>query len=162
MITLIILVAGVMMMSSGSADWRKLSSLDYPLPETISIVLGKDNKWTKIFSGIGLLGLVASFHSLIIGYSRQIFALARSGFLPKKLSEVNARFHTPHWAIISGGVIGIIAICTGTTNQIIIISAMGAIVMYAFSMISLFKLKKIVHTNLYTIHQHSHGFLCWH
>jgi ethanolamine permease len=142
MITLVILVAGVMMMSSGSADWHRLSKIDYPLPETISIVLGKNNEWTKIFSGIGLLGLIASFHSLIIGYSRQIFALARSGFLPKKLSNVNTQFQTPHWAIISGGIIGIIAIYTGSTNQIIIVSAIGAITMYAFSMISLFKLKK--------------------
>ncbi len=142
MITLVVLVAGVMIMSSGAADWHRLSTIDYPLPETISIVLGKNNEWTKIFSGIGLLGLIASFHSLIIGYSRQIFALARSGFLPKKLSSVNTKFQTPHWAIISGGIIGIIAIYTGSTNQIIIVSAMGAILMYAFSMVSLFKLKK--------------------
>ena len=31
---------------------------------------------------LGLFGLVASFHGIIIGYSRQIFALARAGYLP--------------------------------------------------------------------------------
>ena len=81
-ITLVLLALGVMFFTGGITDWKNLSSIDYPLPESISIVLGKTNSWTKIFAGIGLFGLVASFHGLIIGYSRQIFALARSGYFP--------------------------------------------------------------------------------
>lgn len=143
--TLVLLALGVMIFSGGIGDWQKLSTIDYPLPESISMVLGKTNSWTKIFAGIGLFGLVASFHGLIIGYSRQIFALSRSGFLPSFLSDVNKKFRTPHWALIAGGVVGMISIFTGTTNQVITISALGAVAMYCISMMSLLKMKKQLH-----------------
>jgi ethanolamine permease len=142
MATLVFLVLGVMILSGGIGDWQTLATIDYPLPEAISQVLGKQNSWTKIFAGIGLFGLVASFHGLIIGYSRQIFALSRSGFLPTALSDINARFRTPHWALISGGVVGLACLYSGTTDKVIIISALGAVVMYCISMISLLKMRK--------------------
>jgi ethanolamine permease len=139
--TLVLLALGVMIFSAGVGDWTKLSTIDYPLPESISIVLGKGSSWTKIFASIGLFGLIASFHGLIIGYSRQIFALSRSGFLPTFLSSVNTRFKTPHWALITGSLIGLIALFTGSTSEVITISAMGAVLMYCISMISLLKLR---------------------
>ncbi len=141
-ITLVLLALGVMMFSGGIGNWKSLSTIDYPLPASISMVMGKTNGLTKMFAGIGLFGLIASFHSLIIGYSRQIFALSRSGFLPKVLSDVNTKFQTPHWALIAGMIIGLVSLFTGTTDKVIIISALGAVVMYCISMMSLFKLKK--------------------
>src|ERR1700749_1981925 len=108
--TLVALALGVMILTGGITDWRKLSNLDYPLPEAIGIVLGKSNGLTKIFASIGLFGLIASFHGTILAYSRQVFAMARSGYLPAFLSAVNKKFNTPHWSILIGGVIGCIAI----------------------------------------------------
>ncbi|HTD40797.1 MAG TPA: ethanolamine permease, partial [Mucilaginibacter sp.] len=140
--TLMLLALGVMILTGGITDWRKLSNLDYPLPEAIGIVLGKSNGLTKIFASIGLFGLVASFHGTILASSRQVYAMARSSYLPGFLSGVNHRFKTPHWAIIAGGVISFIELYTGTTAQIIIISVMGAVLMYMMSMISLFILRK--------------------
>ncbi len=140
--TLVFLALGVMILSGGITNWQDLSKIDYPLPEAISIVLGKNNSLTKLFAGIGLFGLVASFHGIIIGYSRQIFAMARSGFLPSFLATVHPKFQTPHWALIAGGVVGIIALFTGTTDKVIILSAIGAVVMYIISMISLFVLRR--------------------
>lgn len=140
--TLVVLALAVMILSGGVGNWKSLSTIDYPLPASISIVLGPGNSLTKVFTGIGLFGLIASFHSLIIGYSRQIFALSRDGFLPAGLSQVNTKFRTPHRALVAGMVVGLISLFTGTTNQVIIISALGAVVMYCISMVSLFKLRK--------------------
>lgn len=139
--TLIVLAFGVMIITGGIGDWHKLSTIDYPLPEALRMALG-NNSWTKIFASLGLFGLIASFHGTIIAYSRQIFALAREGFLPRFLGSVNERFQTPHWALIAGGVIGIIALSTGTTSQVIILAVLGAVVMYIISLISLFALRK--------------------
>ncbi len=109
MATLVFLALGVMILSGGIGNWQTLSTIDYPLPEAISQVLGKQNSWTKIFAGIGLFGLVASFHGLIIGYSRQIFALSRSGFLPSALklcecaipdTALGAYFRRTGWACL--------------------------------------------------------------
>lgn len=140
--TLAILAIGIMMVSGGITDWHRLEAIDYPLPEAIGIVMGKDSSLTKLFAGIGLFGLVASFHSIILGYSRQLFALARGGFLPQGLAAIHPRFHTPHIALVVGGIIGIIAVCSGTTQQLIVLSALGAVVMYVLSMVSLFVLRK--------------------
>ncbi|MET0391650.1 MAG: ethanolamine permease [Chitinophagaceae bacterium] len=141
-LTLTLLALGVMILTGGITDWNKLSNIDYPLPESIGIVLGRQNSLTQLFAGIGLFGLVASFHSIITGYSRQIFALARDRYLPPFLAALHPRFRTPHRALAAGGIVGMIAVCTGTTNQLIIISVLGALVMYIISMLSLFRLRK--------------------
>ncbi|HEX8357721.1 MAG TPA: ethanolamine permease [Segetibacter sp.] len=142
LITLVFLALGVMILTGGVTNWQTLSNIDYPLPEALGIVLGKQNTWTKFFAGIGLFGLIASFHGCIIGYSRQIFALARSGYLPSFLAGVNIKFRTPHWALIAGGAVGCVALISGTTNQVIILSVLGAVVMYIISLLSLFVLRQ--------------------
>ncbi|RYZ99832.1 MAG: ethanolamine permease [Sphingobacteriaceae bacterium] len=141
LITLVFLALGVMILTGGITDWHKLSNIDYPLPEAIAVVLGRTNGLTQIFASIGLFGLIASFHGTILAGSRQVFAMARSGYLPRGLSKINHRFKTPHWAIIAGGVVSAVALFTGTTSQIIILSVLGAIVMYIMSMVSLFALR---------------------
>ncbi|MFD1816978.1 ethanolamine permease [Pseudarcicella hirudinis] len=141
-LTLVILALGVMILSGGVGDWRQLSNLDHPLPETLTMALGKNNAWSKVFASLGLFGLIASFHCNTISYSRQIYALAREGYLPKILSQISLKYHTPHWALIAGGLVGFLAIFTGTTNEIIILSVLGAVVMYLISMLSLFVLRK--------------------
>ena len=140
-LTLVVLALGVMILTGGITDWRKLSAIDYPLPEAIGIVLGKANQFTKLFASIGLFGLIASFHGTIIASSRQLFAMARSGYLPRVLAQVNQRFKTPHWSLLLGGLISAAVLLLFDTNQIIILSVMGAIGMYIMSMVSLFMLR---------------------
>lgn len=140
--TLAFLALGVMILTGGITDWRKLSAIDYPLPEAIAVVLGKGNSLTKIFASIGLFGLIASFHGTILAGSRQIFAMARSGYLPRTLSKINHKFKTPHWAMVAGGLVSFAALFTGTTSQVIVLSVLGAVVMYMMSMISLFILRR--------------------
>ncbi|OKS89161.1 ethanolamine permease [Mucilaginibacter polytrichastri] len=140
--TLTFLALGVMILTGGITDWRKLSNLDYPLPEAIAVVLGRGNGLTKIFASIGLFGLIASFHGTILASSRQVFAMARSGYLPRGLAKINHRFKTPHWSVIAGGFVSFAALFTGTTSQVIILSVLGAVVMYMMSMMSLFILRK--------------------
>jgi ethanolamine permease len=97
-----------------------------------------------------LFGLVASFHGIILGYSRQIFALSRAGYMPKFFGAVHPKFKTPHRAIIAGAVVGLAAIFgdnfqfagQSLTANLITMSVFGAIVMYIVSMMSLFALRK--------------------
>ena len=141
--TLVVLTIGTMLVCAGAGDWRTLSTLDYPLPETLAMVLGRGSVWSKAFASLGLFGLIASFHCNVIGYSRQLFALSRAGYLPAWLSRLNRRFQTPHWSLVVGGVVGYMALFSGTTSNIIILSALGAIVMYIVSLLSLFRLRRI-------------------
>lgn len=141
-LTLVVLALSVMIFTGGIAPWQQLSKIDYPLPASLSIVLGRDNPLTQMFASLGLFGLIASFHGTIMGYSRQIFALARGGYLPAVLGRVHARHQTPHWALIAGGAVGCLALSLGTTDQVIILAALGAVVMYIISLVALFVLRK--------------------
>lgn len=149
-LTLVLLAFGVMIFAGGVGDWTKLANVNDPLPQAMKMVVGEHSGWLHMLVWIGLFGLVASFHGIILGYSRQFFALARAGYLPAGLAKLS-RFQTPHRAIIAGGVVGIAAIYSDSlinlqgmslTAAMITMAVFGAIVMYIMSMLSLFKLRK--------------------
>ena len=150
-LTLTVLASGVMVFAGGVGDWRQLANINDPLPQAMKMIVGESSGWLHMLVWLGLFGLIASFHGIIMGYSRQIFALARAGYLPAALASVNPRFQTPHWAILAGGVVGILAIFSDSlivigglslTANIVTMAVFGAIVMYIISMAALFKLRK--------------------
>ncbi|WP_261641431.1 ethanolamine permease [Erwinia mallotivora] len=149
-LTLVVLAIGVMLMAGGAGDWRKLSDINDPLPQAMKMIVGEHSNWMHMLVWIGLFGLIASFHGIILGYSRQFFALSRAGYLPAGLAKLS-RFQTPHRAIIAGGLIGIAAIFSDSwinlqgmtlTAAMITMAVFGAIVMYLMSMLSLFRLRR--------------------
>ncbi len=149
-LTLVVLAIGVMVFAGGAGDWKVLSNINDPLPQAMKMIVGENSGWLHMLVWIGLFGLVASFHGIILGYSRQIFALSRAGFMPKFFGEVNSKYKTPHRAIIAGAVVGVAAILSDDlqfngmtlTANLITMAVFGAIVMYIVSMMSLFALRK--------------------
>ncbi|WP_461146999.1 ethanolamine permease [Spirosoma pulveris] len=142
-LTLTFLALTVMISVGGITNWENLDRLDYPMPEAVAIVLGRQNPLTQFFASVGLFGLIASFHGIIISYSRQIFALARSGYLPHRLAQVSKTRKVPVWALIAGALFGIIALIALDTSKLVILSTIGAVVVYIISMLSLFRLRQI-------------------
>ncbi len=150
-LTLVVLAVGVMVFAGGAGDWTKLANINDPLPQAMKLIVGENSNWLHMLVWLGLFGLIASFHGIILGYSRQIFALAREGYLPHFLAKIHPRFNTPHRAVLAGGVIGIAAIYSDglieiggqtLTANIVTMSVFGAITMYLISMLSLFKLRR--------------------
>ncbi|MBO9639153.1 MAG: ethanolamine permease [Siphonobacter aquaeclarae] len=142
LLTLAVLALAVMICVGGIADWEKLDHLDYPLPESIALVLGRENPVTKLFASVGLFGLIASFHGIIISYSRQLFALARAGYLPAGLAKVSPKRQVPYVALVMGAGLGILALFLLDTSKLVILSTVGAVVVYIVSMLALFRLRK--------------------
>jgi ethanolamine permease len=149
--TLVALAIGVMLFAGAAGDWTKLANINDPLPQAMKIVVGPKSGWLHMLVWLGLFGLIASFHGIILGYSRQIFALARAGYLPRFLARVHPHFKTPHVAILAGGAVGIAAIYSDQvitfggqtlTANIVTMSVFGAILMYIISMMALFRLRK--------------------
>jgi len=149
-LTLVVLALGVMVFAGGAGDWNALSNINDPLPQAMKMIVGEHSGWLHMLVWIGLFGLIASFHGIILGYSRQIFALSRAGYMPKFFGQVNNKFKTPHRAIIAGAVVGVAAILSDDfqfngmtlTANLITMAVFGAIVMYIVSMMSLFALRK--------------------
>ncbi|WP_034410284.1 ethanolamine permease [Derxia gummosa] len=149
-LTLVVLAIGVMLFAGGAGDWTQLANINDPLPQAMKLIVGDNSGWLHMLVWLGLFGLIASFHGIILGYSRQIFALSRAGYLPELLGRVHPKFRTPHLAILAGGIVGIAAIFSDElitfggqtlTANIVTMSVFGAIVMYILSMASLFKLR---------------------
>jgi len=151
LLTLITLAIGVMLFAGAAGDWTGLANINDPLPQAMRFIVGEHSGWVHMLVWLGLFGLIASFHGIILGYSRQIFALARAGYLPAWLAQMHPRFQTPHRAILAGGAVGIVAIYSDAalpfggqtlTANIVTMSVFGAIVMYIISMLALFKLRR--------------------
>ena len=79
---------------------------------------------------LGLAGLVASFFSIIYGYSRLVFALSRAGYLPQFLSLTSKR-KTPTWALVVPGVLGFLASLSGEGDLMLAMAVVGATISYA-------------------------------
>ncbi len=150
-LTLVVLAIGVMLFAGGVGDWTLLANINDPLPQAMRRVVGDTSPWLHMLVWLGLFGLVASFHGIILGYSRQIFALAREAYLPGWFAKIHPRFNTPHRAILAGGAVGIVAIFSDEwlklggqtlTANIVTMSVFGAILMYLLSMLSLFRLRR--------------------
>lgn len=140
--TLVVMMCLTLFLTAGIADYNLVTAVDFPLPIALAQVYGQGNLVVLAVNFIGLFGLIASLHGIIVGYSRQTYAMARTGYLPKFLSQVNARYHTPHWALLVPGLIGIGAAVTGLTSVVITISVFGAVALYLISLISFFVLRK--------------------
>jgi ethanolamine permease len=55
---------------------------------------------------LAVIGLIASFHTIIYAYGRQIFSLSRAGYFPQALSVTHGAHKTPNRALIAGTVLG--------------------------------------------------------
>jgi ethanolamine permease len=55
---------------------------------------------------IAVVGLIASFHTIIYAQGRQIYSLSRAGYFPRWLSVTHGTRKTPHVAMIAGAVVG--------------------------------------------------------
>ncbi|SDF08228.1 ethanolamine permease [Sporomusa acidovorans] len=139
--TLTVMAFATLFLTAGIADVALIDAVDYPLPMALSCVYGESSFWVLAINAIGLFGLVASLHGIILGYSRQAYAMARTGYLPKFLAYVHPKHRTPVWALLLPGLVCLGAAMTGLTNVVITISVFGSVIMYIISLISLFVLR---------------------
>ena len=147
-ITLIILCFLTFVASIGYAGWESVvytptgQISDSPLSLVLESIFTKNHLIYQLIIWVSLLGLIASFHGLILAGGRATLEFARYGYGPKLLSLVNEKYKTPANALIFNSLVGILAILSGKTGQIITIAVFGAITMYALSMASLLKLRQ--------------------
>lgn len=138
--TLVILALATLFVASGVMPSSELTNTDSPLPAVLQSVFGETSIIPQIMSFIGLFGLIASLHGIILGYARQTFAMSRAGYLPEFLSKVSKN-GTPVIATIVSSVIGLLFVLTGQTAIIIVISSFGAVSLYIISLLSFFILR---------------------
>jgi ethanolamine permease len=146
--TLVILCLLTFAGSVGVAGWESIvfkpdgNTSDSPLPMALSHITGSGNLLYHLLITIGLFGLIASFHGIILAAGRSTFEFGRMKMAPQVLGKVHSKFQTPANALLVNTGIGIIALLTQRTAEIITLSVFGALTLYIISMISFFRLRK--------------------
>jgi ethanolamine permease len=147
--TLVILCVLVFISSIGVAGWEAIvysspgaGASDSPLPLALAKITGTNGLLYHLLITIGLMGLVASFHGLILAASRATYEFGKINCIPSVFGKVHPKFKTPANALIINLVAGIIALLTGKTSEIITIACFGAITLYIIAMISVLVLRK--------------------
>ncbi len=147
-LTLVILCIITFAGSVGVAGWEAIvyksdgTTSDSPLPLALGHIVGYNHAMYHLLITVGLFGLVASFHGIILAAGRSSFEFGRVKFAPAFLGKIHPRFQTPSNALLINMGIGIIALLTGKTGDIIILSVFGALTLYIISMISLLRLRR--------------------
>jgi ethanolamine permease len=145
--TLVVLCLLTFCSSVGVSGWEAVVykdgvTSDSPLPLALAYVTGNNNVLYHLLITVGLFGLIASFHGLILAAGRSTFEFGRVNYAPASLGIIHKRFQTPSNALLINMLIGIITLLTGKTAEIITISVFGALTLYIISMVSLLQLRR--------------------
>jgi ethanolamine permease len=148
-VTLVILCVMAFIASVGIGGWEAVvypkpgaPPSDSPLPLALVQIVSTSSWVYKAVGLIGLCGLIASFNGIILASGRATFEFGRLGDAPTFLGKIHDRFKTPSNALLANMVIGIIALLTGKTSDIITISCFGALTLYIISMVALVRLRQ--------------------
>ena len=124
---------------SQSAMGAELANQKAPLAAVAGILLGS---WgIKVLIACGVIAIFGSFYSIILGFSRVLFAGAKDGLLPKFLSAVHPKYATPHLAIISFSVIAFIMAVSGGFRQLIVLATITILISYTGVVLVLIKFR---------------------
>ncbi len=128
-----------------------LSQSGEPLLDGYKFLFG--DGLAKILAFVASIGLVASFHTIIFAFGRQILSLSRAGYFPLFLSKTHSKRKTPYLALILGSTIGFSVLMltrflAGEESGVFIggallnIAVFSAMLSYIFQSISFLLLRK--------------------
>jgi ethanolamine permease len=150
LLTLVVTGFGVLFLNTGVAPGADgLQASGEPLLDGFRTTLGSGTA-AALLGLFALTGLIASFHTIIYAYGRNIFSLSRAGYFPHWLSVTSGKRKTPHVALILGAVIGY-ALCwllyknaagTAVGDALLTMAVFGAVISYFMQMLSFILLRQ--------------------
>ena len=124
---------------------------DEPLFLAFKTIFG-DGVGASLLALVAVAGLIASFHTIIYAYGRNIYSLSRAGYFPKWLSITHSTRKTPYVALIAGAVIGFVVALIIESGEDIFgsvpvgavllnMAVFGAVIAYIMQMLAFVKLR---------------------
>jgi ethanolamine permease len=150
LVTLVICGFGVLFLNSGIKPGAKdLSTSGEPLLDGLKTIFGSGTS-ASVLGLVAVAGLVASFHTIIYAYGRNIFSLSRAGYYPHFFSITDKKRQTPHVALVLGAVIGwlcafLIYHSPGTSQvgaSLLYMAVFGAVISYFMQCVSFILLRR--------------------
>ncbi len=107
MVTLIISAFAILFLNASvvGVGSHALGQSGEPLLDGFRAIYGSGI--AKLLALVAVVGLVASFHTIIFASGRQIYSLSRAGYFPQPLSVTHGARKTPHVAMIFGAGVGL-------------------------------------------------------
>ena len=106
LVTLIVASFLTVVLSAGIAPGAsKVGVSNEPLFLGLQTIVGGGLR-SRVFALLACAGLIASFHTIIFAYGRQIYSLSRAGYFPTWLSETHGKRATPQRALLAGSLLG--------------------------------------------------------
>ncbi|WP_315790835.1 amino acid permease [Fischerella sp. JS2] len=146
MFTLVVLSILTLVLNSGIGDGAvAIGQSSVPLSEGLEAYFGKGATNNTITAIALSLGLGVSLLTLIYSYGRILFALSRTGYIPRWISVT--KNNTPYRALILGTVIGFVCVIlvdagSDAVDAVILnMSVLAALISYILVMLSYIKLK---------------------
>lgn len=151
-LTLIIASFLTLFLNAGIAPGaEKVGTSDEPLFLAFKTIFG-DGMGASLLALVAVAGLIASFHSIIYAYGRNIYSLSRAGYFPKWLSVTHSTRKTPYIALIAGAVLGYVVALIIQYGEsffgrvpvgavLLNMAVFGAVIAYIMQMLAFVKLR---------------------
>ena len=149
LVTLIVVSFLTVVLSAGMAPGAaKVAASNEPLFLGFQTIFGQGLK-TRVLALLACAGLIASFHTIIFAYGRQIYSLSRAGYFPTWLSVTHGTRETPQRALLCGSALGfLVALAIHLTPQgspvgavLLNMAVFGAVIAYILQMVSFIVLR---------------------
>lgn len=116
-----------------------LATQKAPLASVAGVELGH---WgLQLLLICGIVSIFGCLFSIVMAFSRVIFAGSFNNLLPKYLSKVHPRYATPYWSIITLSAIALILACTGGYRTLIVIATASMMLVFVGVVLALIKFK---------------------
>jgi ethanolamine permease len=149
LVTLIVISFLTVVLSVGIAPGAAaIAKSNEPLFLGFQTIFGQGMQ-ARLLALIACTGLIASFHTIIFAYGRQIYSLSRAGYFPTWLSVTHGTRHTPQRALLAGSALGfLVALAIHLAPQgspvgavLLNMAVFGAVLAYMLQMISFLVLR---------------------
>ena len=150
LLTLIVCSFLTVVLSAGIAPGvAQVGTSNEPLFLGFQTIFGAGLK-ARVLALAACAGLIASFHTIIFAYGRQIYSLSRAGYFPTWLSVTHGRRETPHRALLAGSALGFAAALAiyltpqgGSVGAVLLnMAVFGAVLAYVLQMVSFILLRR--------------------
>ncbi|HEY7704891.1 MAG TPA: amino acid permease [Acidimicrobiia bacterium] len=151
LVTLVITGFLVLFLNTGVTGAEAIRLSGEPLLDGFRAILGSETG-AALLGLAALSGLIASFHTIIYAYGRNIYSLSRAGYFPKWMSVTHGTRKTPWLALLLGAAIGFaLAVwlylqdpgATGAVGGALLrMAVFGAVISYAMQCLSFIRLRQ--------------------
>jgi amino acid transporter len=126
----------VILTTSSAMPAGELVKTDIATADAVGAMFGSDIMAQVLIAG-GIAGILTSWNSLLLGASRLMFSLARSGMLPAWFARLHPKYGTPHNALLFIGALSFLAPFFGVEMLVWLVDSGAPSIVLAYTLVAL-------------------------